>query len=81
MLSYIRIKDACRTTGLSTYFLRKGCKDDSFPGVRCSDTYYINVPALLEQLNAANCKKAGGFENVPSAGVERASDGGLYHRV
>lgn len=47
---YQRIKEACRSTGLSAYFLRKGCRDNSVPHVRSGNTYYINVPALLELL-------------------------------
>ena len=45
-----KIPDACRTTGLSMYFLRKGCKDGSCPNIRSGTTYYVNVPALLEIL-------------------------------
>lgn len=45
-----KIPDACKTTGLSQYFLRKGCKDGSVPHIKSGPTYYVNVPALLEQL-------------------------------
>ncbi len=46
-----KIGDACRTTGLSQYFLRKGCKNGTVPHVKSGSTYYINVPELLRQLN------------------------------
>ena len=46
-----KIADACRTTGLSQFFLRKGCQDGSVPHVRSGRTYYIDVPALLEKLS------------------------------
>ena len=42
-----KIPDACRTTGLSQYYLRKGCKDGSIPHIKSGPTYYINVPELL----------------------------------
>ena len=45
-----KIPDACKTTGLSQYFLRKGCKDGSVPHIKSGPTYYVNIPALLEQL-------------------------------
>lgn len=45
-----KIPDACRTTGLSQYFLRKGCRDGSIPHIKSGQTYYINVPAFLKQL-------------------------------
>lgn len=47
-----KITEAARITGLSTYFLRNGCKDGSVPHILSGTTYYVNVPRLLEQLNA-----------------------------
>lgn len=44
-----KIEDAVRSTGLSGYFLRKGCRDGSIPCVRSGRTIYVNVPALLRQ--------------------------------
>lgn len=52
MQAFQKIKDACKTTGLSQYYLRNGCKDNSIPHVRSGSTYYVNVPALLRQLGA-----------------------------
>ncbi|MBQ3669052.1 MAG: hypothetical protein II920_07490 [Clostridia bacterium] len=49
----MKIEDACRATGLSQFFLRKGCKDGSVPHVKSGKVYMINVPALLERLGAA----------------------------
>lgn len=47
---YQKIPDACRTTGLSQFFLRKGCRDGVVPHIRSGKTYYVNVPALLDKL-------------------------------
>lgn len=47
-----RIEDAVRSTGLSAYFLRKGCRTGSIPCVRSGRTIYVDVPGLLEQLGA-----------------------------
>ena len=44
------IAQACKTTGLSMYFLRKGCKDGTVPHIKSGSTYMINVPALLRKL-------------------------------
>ena len=52
MIPLQKIKDACKTTGLSQYYLRKGCKDGTVPCVKSGNTYYVNVPALLNQLGA-----------------------------
>lgn len=48
-----KIVDACTSTGLSQHFLRAGCKDGTVPHIKSGTTYYINVPALLKQLGAA----------------------------
>lgn len=48
-----KIAEASRTTGLSQYFLRQGCKDGSVPHAKSGGTYYINIPKLLRQLDAA----------------------------
>lgn len=50
MKPFQKIPDACRSTGLSQYFLRQGCKNGSVPCVMSGGTYYVNVPALLQQL-------------------------------
>lgn len=47
-----KICDAATTTGLSQFFLRRGCRDGSVPHVKSGGTYYINVPALLRKLGA-----------------------------
>ena len=49
---YQKIKEACRTTGLSQYFLRQGCKAGTIPHIKSGPTYYINMPALLKKLGA-----------------------------
>lgn len=46
-----KIAEACKTTGLTQYFLRQGCKDGTIPHVKSGGVYYINVPALLEALD------------------------------
>lgn len=45
-----KITETCKTTGLSQYFLRKGCKDGTVPHVKSGGVYYINVPALMGKL-------------------------------
>ena len=50
MTPFQKIPDASKTTGLSQYFLRNGCKDGSVPHVMSGTSYMVNVPALLEKL-------------------------------
>ena len=45
-----KIAEACKTTGLSRYFLRQGCKNGTVPHIKSGGVYYINVPALVEEL-------------------------------
>ena len=47
-----KIPEASRVTGLSQFFLRRGCKDGTVPHVMSGTTYMVNVPALLRQLGA-----------------------------
>ncbi len=49
-----KIPEACASTGLSQFFLRKGCKEGTVPHVRSGRTYLINVPELLRQLGATD---------------------------
>lgn len=45
-----KIPQAAKTTGLSRYFLRNGCKDGTVPHVMSGGVYYVNVPLLLKNL-------------------------------
>lgn len=49
---FMKIKDACKVTGLSCYYLRRGCRDGSVPCVKSGTVYLVNVPKLLRQLGA-----------------------------
>lgn len=51
MVPFQKITEACKTTGLSQYFLRQGCKDGTIPHIKSGGVYYINVQALVEQLS------------------------------
>jgi len=42
------IADATRTTGLSQYFIRRGCKDGTIPHIKSGTKYLVNVPLLME---------------------------------
>ena len=50
MIPFQKITEACKTTGLSQYFLRQGCKDGTIPHIKSGVVYYIYVQALVEQL-------------------------------
>lgn len=54
---FMKIKDAARVTGLSMYYLRNGCKDGSVPHVMSGTVYLVNVPRLLEKLDALPTEK------------------------
>lgn len=60
---FLKIKDACSVTGLSQYFLRRGCRDGSVPHIKSGSTFYVNVPALLQKLGADPAEEAGHEEN------------------
>lgn len=48
------IAQACKTTGLSMYYLRKGCKDGTVPHIKSGTVYMVNVPALLRKLGVSD---------------------------
>lgn len=50
MIPFQTIPQACKATGLSQNFLRRGCKNGTVPHVRSDTTYYVNVPALVRKL-------------------------------
>lgn len=54
MQPFQKIADAVKTTGLSAYFLRQGCRDGSVPHIKSGTTYFVNIPALLRKLGADN---------------------------
>lgn len=57
MKPFQKINEACKTTGLSMYFLRNGCKNNTIPHLKSGGTYYINTVALLRQLGADDGKE------------------------
>lgn len=52
MKPFQKIAEASRTTGLSQYYLRNGCKNGTIPHVKSGTVYLVNVPALLKMLGA-----------------------------
>lgn len=68
---YQKIPDACRSTGLSQYYLRKGCKDGTVPHIRSGTVYLVDVPALLEKLRREATGQIGGDETWENQGRGR----------
>ena len=50
----MKIKEASQATGLSMYYLRNGCKAGTVPCIKSGTVYFINVPRLMEKLNATD---------------------------
>lgn len=46
-----RLQAACRITGFSVSYLRARCKENSIPYCKAGNTYLINIPKFLEQMN------------------------------
>lgn len=51
MVPFQKIAEACKSTGLSQYYLRQGCKNGTVPHIKSGGVYYVNVPALMEELD------------------------------
>ena len=48
---FLKIADAATVTGLSQYYLRQGCKAGTIPHIKSGSVYFVNVPALLRELD------------------------------
>ena len=51
MVPFQKITEACKNTGLSQYYLRQGCKNGTVPHIKSVGVYYVNVPALMDELD------------------------------
>ena len=51
-IPFMKIPTASKVTGLSQYFLRRGCRDGSIPHIMSGTVSLVNVPALPRKLNA-----------------------------
>lgn len=47
---FLKIKEACAATGLSMYYLRKGCREGTVPHIKSGPVYYIHIEKLLKQM-------------------------------
>ncbi|MCD8052154.1 MAG: hypothetical protein LUE89_10845 [Clostridiales bacterium] len=47
---FASIVEASKATGLSQYYLRRGCKSGEVPCVKSGDKYLVNLPALYRKL-------------------------------
>lgn len=52
------IQETAKALGLSTHFLRTGCREGRIPHVRVGCVYRIDLSALLEQLHSEARKNA-----------------------
>lgn len=48
---YATITKASKATGLSAYYLRKGCRNGTVPHIMSGVKYMIDVPALLGEMD------------------------------
>ena len=51
------LRGAAYLTGLSVGFLRAGCKAGTVPHLRVGAEYRVNVPLLMQQLEAEAVKR------------------------
>lgn len=50
---YHSIRETAKLTGLSEYFIRQLFKAGAVPGIYSGKKFLVNVPSLLESLNAS----------------------------
>lgn len=66
-----KIAEASKTTGLSQYFLRNGCKGGTVPHVKSGTVYLVNVPALLRRLDIESSVQDGASVPLQERDAER----------
>lgn len=49
---FLSIRDTATLTGLSCYYLRNEIKAGRIEVIQCGSKYLVNIPRLLENLNA-----------------------------
>lgn len=49
---FMNLTDACKASGCSVYYLRQGCRAGRIPHIKSGAKFLVNVPALLEMLDA-----------------------------
>lgn len=45
------ISEAAKLTGLSSFFIRRGCRDGTIPHIKSGTKFLVNVPLLIEQMD------------------------------
>ena len=56
------ITGASYRTGISTAYIRSGCKDGTIPHIRVGTDYRVNMPLWLAQLNEQSAQNSHGGE-------------------
>lgn len=51
---FMKINEAAKATGLSTYYIRGAARSGEIEYVRSGQTYFINMPKLLEKLGVGD---------------------------
>jgi hypothetical protein len=54
---YQSIKDTVKTSGLSEFYLRKLLKANKLPHIRSGNKVFVNVPALIAQLEEGDVEQ------------------------
>lgn len=49
--TFLTIRQTVEVTGLSTHYLRNGCRTGTVPHITSGNRFLINVPLLIEGLN------------------------------
>ena len=68
----MKLNEAARVTPFSAYALREGCKAKTIPHIKLGNTYFVNVPAMMEQFD----KESRAVTAPPAPRYGRGSRGG-----
>lgn len=54
---FMKINEAAKVTGLSTYYIRGAVRSGEIECVRSGQTYFVNMPRLLEKLGVKDWRE------------------------
>lgn len=60
MKLFVKIREAAEITGLSQYFIRRGCRDGTIPCITSGSTFYVNMQAFLRILEVSEKQRERG---------------------
>lgn len=47
---FLKIREAARRSGMSEFFIRRGCRDGTIPCIRSGAVYLVDIQGMIDRL-------------------------------